>query len=105
MHAGLFDMLHDAADHNIVPIAYGVHIDFYRLIQKAIQTYNKQDAVSNASKVQRFAILTSDFQFVGEEAELTATLKLKRPVVMRKFDSVIKGIYAGTAGHDVTPRK
>ena len=53
---------------------------------------------------QRFAILTTDFESVGEDAELTATLKLKRPVVVRKHAAVIDGIYAGTSGHDVSKR-
>jgi|EP01047_Picozoa_sp_COSAG01_P037314 long-subunit acyl-CoA synthetase (AMP-forming) len=75
------------------------------LIQKAIQTYNTEDAVSNAQKVQKFAILDTDFVPVGDDAELTATLKLKRPVVMRKYAEIIEAIYAGSGGHDVRPRK
>lgn len=60
-----------------------------------------QDAVSNAAKVQKFTILPHDFVFAGEDAELTATLKLKRPVVVRKYASYIEAMYDGTGGVNV----
>jgi long-chain acyl-CoA synthetase len=110
----------EAPDGTFLPELAGVSADFspasttveqamadpkwIAMIQQAIQTYNSVDAVSNAAKVQRFAILTTDFEPVGEDAELTATLKLKRPVVVRKHAAVIDGIYAGTSGHDVSKR-
>eukprot|EP00808_Paulinella_micropora_P002732 g81620.t1 len=50
------------------------------------------DAVSNASMVQKFSILDSDFSIEG--GELTATMKLKRPVVMKKYEQVIESMYA-----------
>lgn len=60
-----------------------------------------QDAVSNAAKVQKFTILPHDFVFAGDDAELTATLKLKRPVVVRKYASYIEAMYDGTGGINV----
>ena len=59
-------------------------------IQKAIDTYNKE-AVSNAQKIQKFAILDCDFSVPGNE--LTSTQKLKRGVVTEKFKAVIDGMY------------
>lgn len=60
-----------------------------------------QDAVSNAAKVQKFTVLPHDFVFAGDDAELTATLKLKRPVVVRKYASYIEAMYDGTGGVNV----
>ena len=59
----------------------------------AMHVDNENDAVSNAQKVQKFTILPTDFVPVGADAELTATLKLKRPVVMRKYAKQIEAMY------------
>jgi hypothetical protein len=37
VHPGLLDMLHDAANNNLLAIAYRIHVDLYRLIEKAIE--------------------------------------------------------------------
>ena len=66
------------------------HTDDTVAIQKAIDTYNKE-AVSNAQKIQKFAILDCDFSVPGNE--LTSTQKLKRGVVTEKFKAVIDGMY------------
>jgi len=47
---------------------------------------------SNASKIQKFMILPRDVSV--ETGELTATLKLKRAVVNKKFEKQIDSIYA-----------
>ena len=70
-------------------------------LRAAITKYNTDDAVSNAAKVQKFSILPHDFVFAGEDPELTATLKLKRPVVVRKYAAAIEAMYAGTGGINV----
>ena len=51
--------------------------------------------------MQKFTILPNDFVFAGDDAELTATLKLKRPVVVRKNASYIAAMYDGTGGINV----
>ncbi|KAL5267519.1 hypothetical protein ACHWQZ_G004525 [Mnemiopsis leidyi] len=59
-------------------------------IKKAVQEANKQ-AVSNASKIQKFRILPEDFSIAG--GELGPTLKLKRRVVMTKYADIIAEMY------------
>lgn len=59
-------------------------------IKKAVQESNKQ-AVSNASKIQKFRILPEDFSIPG--GELGPTLKLKRRVVMSKYSDIINEMY------------
>merc|ERR1712167_424825 len=60
-------------------------------IQQGIDTYNKNDAVSNAQKIQKFSILPQDFSVGG--GELTATLKLKRPVISDRYGDTINKLY------------
>ncbi|XP_063685057.1 long-chain-fatty-acid--CoA ligase ACSBG2-like isoform X2 [Bolinopsis microptera] len=59
-------------------------------IKRAVQEANKQ-AVSNASKIQKFRILPEDFSIGG--GELGPTLKLKRRVVMTKYADIIDEMY------------
>mmetsp|Transcript_7420 Transcript_7420/g.21093 ORF Transcript_7420/g.21093 Transcript_7420/m.21093 type:complete len:709 (+) Transcript_7420:94-2220(+) len=59
-------------------------------IFEGIKRANKE-AVSNAQKVQKFAILDEDFSTPA--GDLTATLKLKRPIVTEKNVSVIEALY------------
>eukprot|EP00457_Paulinella_chromatophora_P001618 gb/GEZN01001620.1/.p1 GENE.gb/GEZN01001620.1/~~gb/GEZN01001620.1/.p1 ORF type:complete len:813 (-),score=86.22 gb/GEZN01001620.1/:290-2728(-) len=70
-------------------------------INAGIALVNK-DAVSNASKVQKFRILDNDFSVEG--GELTGTMKLKRSVVMDKYSAVIDEMYA-EAPPSSTPTK
>mmetsp|Transcript_81484 Transcript_81484/g.182200 ORF Transcript_81484/g.182200 Transcript_81484/m.182200 type:complete len:198 (-) Transcript_81484:212-805(-) len=68
--------------------------EFRAIIQAAVDGTNKDSKAcpSNASKVQKFAILSEDFTLEG--GELTPTLKLKRKVVEGKYESVISELYA-----------
>ena len=59
-------------------------------IEAGIAGYNKK-AVSNAQKIQKFAILDCDFSVPG--GELTSTQKLKRNVVTEKYAAVIESLY------------
>ena len=59
-------------------------------IQGAINRYNLT-AVSRAQKVQKFYILETDFTVSG--GELTATQKLKRSVVLEKYERQINSMY------------
>ena len=63
-------------------------------LTKAIKDVNADQTVcpSNASKIQKFAILPKNFSVEGEE--FTPTLKLKRSVVEANYASVIDGLYA-----------
>jgi len=61
-------------------------------INGKIKEYNSSDhCVSNAQKVQKYAILPTDFSIPG--GELTATMKLKRKVVEEKYKAIIDGLY------------
>ena len=60
-------------------------------MQDAIDDYNANSAVSQAQKIQRFAILPVAFS--QNSGELTPTLKLKRTVVVEKYSNVLNTIY------------
>jgi len=67
-----------------------------KYIEGGIAAANKE-TVSNASKIQKFRILPTDFGVAT--GELTATLKLKRPVVSEKYAAIIDEMY-NEAGPD-----
>ena len=62
-------------------------------IQGAIEAYNgdKDYCVSKAQTIKYFRILDGDFGV--ESGELTATMKLKRPVVTKKYQAQIESMY------------
>jgi len=69
---------------------------FIEAITKAIDMTNSDGDVvpSNAAKVQKFSIVYPDFSVLTDE--LTATLKLKRGVVMEKYHDHIEEMYASS---------
>lgn len=66
---------------------------FRKHISDAIQATNANPkaCISNACKIQKFEILPTDFSVEGDE--LTATLKLKRPVAEKKWMEYINKMY------------
>ncbi|XP_068276541.1 long-chain-fatty-acid--CoA ligase ACSBG2 isoform X2 [Nyctibius grandis] len=62
----------------------------YAAIQKGISAVN-EGATSNAQKVQKWLLLEKDFSLFG--GELGPTMKLKRPVVARKYKAQIAQLY------------
>mmetsp|Transcript_26474 Transcript_26474/g.66600 ORF Transcript_26474/g.66600 Transcript_26474/m.66600 type:complete len:628 (+) Transcript_26474:406-2289(+) len=60
-------------------------------ITKGITTYNKNFAVSNAQKVQKFRICPTDFTVANNL--LTPTLKLKRSVVTEQYMDLLNEMY------------
>jgi len=64
---------------------------FDKAITDGIAEANKS-AVSNAQKIQKYALVEQDFSVSG--GELGPTLKLKRHVVTKQYEGVIAGFYA-----------
>eukprot|EP00388_Colpodella_angusta_P003862 GDKJ01013274.1.p1 GENE.GDKJ01013274.1~~GDKJ01013274.1.p1 ORF type:complete len:733 (+),score=161.56 GDKJ01013274.1:303-2201(+) len=60
-------------------------------IERVITLYNKQGAVSNAQTIQKFTIIPDDFTM--NAGEVTASLKLKRNVIIAKYSNVIDELY------------
>ena len=59
-------------------------------LQKAVDAAN--ESVSRAEAVREFRVLVSDFTV--ESGELTASMKVKRSVVLERRSSVVESIYA-----------
>ena len=75
---------------NIYDVLSGPDAAVMRAIQDGIDRTNKQ-APSNAQKVQKWTILPRDFTILGDE--LGPTMKLKRPVVAKKYSETIERFY------------
>ena len=69
------------------------HPAFKAAIQQAIDETNKDPVVCQNKNwcVQKFTILPADFSLTG--GEFTATLKLKRNVVMENYKEQIEAMY------------
>jgi long-chain acyl-CoA synthetase len=59
-------------------------------LDSAVKDANK--AVSQAEAIKKFRVLAADF--TEDNGMLTPSLKLKRSVVMKEFDSEVEGLYA-----------
>uniref|UniRef100_A0A336LRK4 long-chain-fatty-acid--CoA ligase n=1 Tax=Culicoides sonorensis TaxID=179676 RepID=A0A336LRK4_CULSO len=68
----------------------GPDMKVLKAIEDAIGRANKK-AISNAQKIQKFAILPHDFSVAT--GELGPTLKVKRNVVVKMYDHIIEGFY------------
>mmetsp|Transcript_59455 Transcript_59455/g.138487 ORF Transcript_59455/g.138487 Transcript_59455/m.138487 type:complete len:653 (+) Transcript_59455:67-2025(+) len=61
-------------------------------IQKGIDAANEV-AISRAQTTRKWTLLSGDFVSVGQGAELTPTMKLRREVVRKKYEGNIKDAY------------
>lgn len=64
--------------------------DIHGLLRREIAQRSKN--LADYEQIKRFAVLTSDLSV--EAGELTATLKIKRPVVARNYKDLIDSLYA-----------
>lgn len=81
-----------ADDHGKGELALGelvVDVDLRAEIQLAVDDANR--SVSRAESIREFAVLPHDLTIAS--GELTPTLKVRREVVAKTYDSVIDGIY------------
>lgn len=74
----------------IYDVLSGPDASIMRAIQDGIDRTNK-NAASNAQKIQKWTILPRDFTIPGDE--LGPTMKLKRPVVTKKYAETIERFY------------
>ena len=65
---------------------------------QAIEEYNKNSAVSNAQQIRRWTVLKNDISL--GKGELTATMKMKRGVVMKNYENEINGLYGDSTDKD-----
>merc|ERR1711972_1296329 len=60
-------------------------------VQDGIDKYNRDDAVSQAQKIQRWAFIPTTFTVAGEE--LGPTLKLRRGPTANKYVDIVESMY------------
>jgi long-chain-fatty-acid--CoA ligase ACSBG len=72
--------------------------EFIAFLENCLKKVNSNGAVcpSSAAKIAKFTILPIDFSVEGDE--LTATLKLKRGVVEKKYIKAVDAMYEGAEG-------
>ncbi|KAG5839507.1 hypothetical protein ANANG_G00205710 [Anguilla anguilla] len=64
--------------------------EIYRSIQEGIDHVNSR-AISNAQRIQKWAVLGRDFSIAG--GELGPTMKLRRSVVLEMYHKEIESFY------------
>ncbi|XP_029953055.1 long-chain-fatty-acid--CoA ligase ACSBG1 isoform X1 [Salarias fasciatus] len=71
-------------------IVEGQDKEVYQAIKEGIERVNA-GATSNAQRIQKWTVLRKDFSVSG--GELGPTMKLRRPVVLEMYHSVIESLY------------
>lgn len=76
------------------------HLRFHRLVVETVRAEVLEGNVKldPPERVARFALLGEEWSPDGDE--LTATMKLRRDQIARKYASTIDGLYDGTVGFD-----
>jgi len=80
-----------ATDADVIAEAKDKASAWSKYLAAGVEEYNKKHTVSNAQKIQKFAVLPGDFTEKG--GELTATLKLKRAKAAEKWAKEIDALY------------
>lgn len=64
---------------------------WHEYLGKIVEKYNNEFSVSNAQQIRKWIILKNDISL--GKGELTATMKMKRGVVMKNYENEINGMY------------
>ncbi|MFT5431351.1 MAG: long-chain acyl-CoA synthetase [Myxococcota bacterium] len=81
-----------AAEHKIAASAVYTDESVLADLQKWVDKVNAKGA--RVEHVRKFTVLKNDFTPLGDDPELTPTLKVKRNVVARKYETDIEAMYA-----------
>eukprot|EP01132_Coremiostelium_polycephalum_P007922 gene7922-9748_t len=65
------------------------HLNEY--LNSRVQEVNER--LPNVQTIKNFRVLPKDFTDVGADSELTPTMKLKRKIILTKYESVIREVY------------
>ena len=98
---GAMSPIFEATSEQVAELSKHDSTPWGQYLNKGIGEYNAKFAVSNAQKIQKYAVVAGDFSERG--GELTATLKLKRGPTTEKYKDLIDALYCASTKGQVMP--